>query len=281
MIMFIATMFSMGKESLSINNPSHRRELAENTGIRLVGSLPEGVFNKATVALSNYIGQEGDENTPPFLDPTIQGLVYFAYLASRHSAENRVLGIARNNTLESLRDQELAKAVEPVLISAVKEGRNYSIGREDLMTIDRHLKKDRVLALAPSATTRDRGIRYDLRTGVVRVAVEKHYNLMALAMRTGERPGEELKVEALSASQIPVPSIKFEHEGRIDKKLERGLRREAIYAIALWTMAEVASLLPGGIQRGEFVEPDAIKQRAVYILRGLSSEGLFATGGFM
>ena len=53
-------MFSMGKESFSINNPSHRRELAEGTGIRLVGSLPEGVFNKATVALSNYIGQEGD-----------------------------------------------------------------------------------------------------------------------------------------------------------------------------------------------------------------------------
>ena len=201
------------------------------------------------------------KNTPPFLDPTIQGLVYFAYLASQHSDENRVLGIARNNTYESLRDKELAKAVEPVLISAVKEGRNYSIGREDLIKIDRHLRKDYVLALAPSATTRDRGIRYDLRTGVVRIAVERNYNLIALAMRTGEGPGEELKVEAISASQIPVPSIKYEHEGGVDKKLERGLRREVNYAIALWTMAEVASLLPIGVQRGEFVEPDVIKQR--------------------
>jgi len=274
-------MFSMRKERLTINNPSHRRELAENTGIRCIGSLPKGVFNEATVALSNYIGQEGDENTPPFLDPSIEGLVYFAYLASQYSTENRVLAIARKNTIESLRDQELAKAVEPALISAVKEGRGYTVGRLGLLKIDRHLRKNRVLVVAPATTTRDRGIRYDLRTGVVRFAVEKQHNLIALAMRTSEDLDEELRVEAVSASQIPVPSIRCEYEGRRDKRLERRLRREANYAIALWTMAEVASLLPDGSQRGEIVDPEAIKQRAVYILRGLSSEGLYATGGFM
>jgi len=271
----------MRKERLTINNPSHRRELAENTGIRCIGSLPKGVFNEATVALSNYIGQEGDENTPPFLDPSIEGLVYFAYLASQYSTENRVLAIARKNTIESLRDQELAKAVEPALISAVKEGRGYTVGRLGLLKIDRHLRKNRVLVVAPATTTRDRGIRYDLRTGVVRFAVEKQHNLIALAMRTSEDLDEELRVEAVSASQIPVPSIRCEYEGRRDKRLERRLRREANYAIALWTMAEVASLLPDGSQRGEIVDPEAIKQRAVYILRGLSSEGLYATGGFM
>ena len=46
-------------------------------------------------------------------------------------------------------------------------------------------------------------------------------------------------------------------------------------------MAEVVSLLPEGSQRGEIVDPEAIKQRAVYILRGLSSKGLDASGGFM
>lgn len=171
-------MFSMSKESLTIDNPLHRLELAENTGIRFIGRLPDVVFNEATVALSNYIGQEGDENTSPFLDQSIQGLVYFAYFVSQYSTENRVLAIARNNTLENLRDQELAKAIEPALISAVKEGRDYTVGKFGLLRIDRHLRKNRVLVAAPSATTRDRGIRYDLRTGVVRLVVEKQYNLM-------------------------------------------------------------------------------------------------------
>ena len=206
-ILFIGTMFSMSKEGLTINNPFHRRELADNTRIQFIGKLPDGVFNEATVTLSNYIGQEGDENTRPFLDPSIQGLVYFAYFASQYSTENRVLAIARNNTLKNLRDQDLAKAIEPALISAVKEGRNYTVGELGLRRIDRHLRKNRVLVAAPSATTRDRGIRYDLRTGMVRLVVERQYNLIALAMRTSEEPDEELRIGTVSASQIPLPLL--------------------------------------------------------------------------
>ena len=59
---------------------------------------------------------------------------------------------------------------------------------------------------------------------MVRLVVERQYNLIALAMRTSEEPGEELKIEAVSASQIPLPLLINMPARKVELRGSRKLR---------------------------------------------------------
>lgn len=259
---------------IDIDNPEFRRQLAEDTRIHLVGSIPESVFKEGVVVLGNYIGLEKGADGSPDLTPTMEGLLYFSFVVSQGSEKNRLIAVAREGALFGL-DENLAKTLGRALINAKKTKDGYQVGFLDSLKMTRHVKREGVLWMSPAATTDKDGMLFDLRTGGVLLAESTGSRLGVLAMEAPDAVPR--KVTALHYAEIPLPLI------RCDRSYSRRkeLTRMANFAIAQWSMATAASLLPENYQKGEYIEPEIVKERAVFLLRGLATEGLIASGGFM
>lgn len=261
-------------ERLDINRSDQREKLAQETEVRLIGSIPENFFHNAAVLVGNYIGEEEG----PFLRPTVDGVVYCAYQLSTHARDghNRLLAFTRSNLLATL-PELYAKSIEPALVRVDKNrDGDYDLSMMQGIRVTRHLRRGGVVWIAPAATTRNDGFLLDIRTGSIRFARENKSSLGVLALETtGE--GLNRRVNAIHIAEVSMPEINCLLKG--DSGI--ALKREANYAIGIFSMAQAASLLPGDQNKGEYKDYIGIQERARFILWGLERKGLLATGGFL
>lgn len=270
-------------KEFDIDNPAHRHELANQTGIRVKGPIPRYILNQATVIISNYLGEEDDlpDQPCPDLQKSIDALICLTNAISGEGL-NRLLAIGRERASESMTDQGLAKSLQPVLTEAVKgkDGR-YRLNARNAVKVKWHLRENGVLWAAPGGTTRDRGLRHDVQTGAVRLAIGGNYHLVGLAMQTDE---EDKKVKSIEIVEIDAPQIEFRKQalkGVIRKQPDKKIAITTYHALTIGGLARVAEVLPPGFQRGEFRDPERILHQAKCMLWGLEREGVRATGGFM
>lgn len=265
-----------GKQNLT--NPDFLRLLNDWSGVELRGQVPE--IHGTAYAIGNYVGVEPTLDRPPYLDPTIWGLVKLFEVANNAQLD-QVLAVARETAFDGM-DARLKNALSSQIAFAKKEtDGDYTLPYKEKAKLLKTVRAPRsLLWTAPAATTVMDGLKFDhLTTTSVRQAMERDRGqLLTVSMVT--TPDKE-KTIAIELDEVLLPSVEVPKTLGLKSSQQAEILREINYQILLWAYAQTASHLPKG-QRGQFEDFDQAKRRVMWTLKGMQNDGLVKIdGGFI